>query len=117
LPTLAVHPGDRQGQPAAAAGQPGLLAKAFLASVPSALFVLVPLFALLLRVLYLGSGRVYLEHLVVALYSHAFLCMGLLVVLLLSMLKGWATPHVGFVGTALGWVEGLLLAWMRCTCC
>lgn len=91
---------------------PGLLAKAFLASVPSALFVLVPLFALLLRVLYLGSGRVYLEHLVVALYSHAFLCMGLLVVLLLSMLKGWAAPHVGFVGTALGGVEGLLLAWM-----
>ena len=91
---------------------PGLLVKAFLASVPSALFVLVPLFALLLRVLYLGSGRVYLEHLVVALYSHAFLCLDLLVVLLLSMIKGWAAPHAGFVGTALGWVEGLLLAWM-----
>lgn len=91
---------------------PGLLVKAFLASVPSALFVLVPLFALLLRVLYLGSGRVYLEHLVVALYSHAFLCLDLLVVLLLSMIKGWAAPHAGFVGTALGGVEGLLLAWM-----
>lgn len=91
---------------------PALLLKAFLASVPSALFVLVPLFALLLRVLYLGSGRVYLEHLVVALYSHAFLCLDLLAVLLLSMLKGWVAPHAGFVGTVLGWAEGLLLAWM-----
>ena len=91
---------------------PGLLVKTFLASVPTALFVLVPLFAGLLRVAYLGSGRVYREHLVVALYSHAFLCLDLLAVLLLSMLKGWVAPHAGFAGTVLGWAEGLLLAWM-----
>lgn len=42
--------------------------------MPTALFILMPVFALLLKLAYLGSGRLSLEHLVVALYSHAFLC-------------------------------------------
>ncbi|AAW73824.1 hypothetical protein BRN76_13605 [Xanthomonas oryzae pv. oryzae] len=48
---------------------PQLLHHAFFAAVPSALLVLVPLFALLLRVFYVRSGQVYLEHLVVALFG------------------------------------------------
>ena len=99
--------------------EPELFFTRLIGSVPSALFVLVPVFALLLKFAYIATRRVYLEHLVVALYSHAFLCMGLLVVLLLSMLKGWATPHVGFVGTALGWAGSKVCCWLgcRCTCC
>lgn len=49
-----------------------------LGSVPTALFVLMPLFALLLKLAYIGSGRLYLEHLVGALYSHAALLLALL---------------------------------------
>lgn len=60
------------------AGQSALASLA-LAAVPSALFVLVPVFALLLRVIHLGSPRGYLEHLVVALYSHAFMLIMLLI--------------------------------------
>jgi hypothetical protein len=44
-----------------------------MASVPSALFLLVPVFALLLKIAHLFTGRLYMEHLVVALYSHVFL--------------------------------------------
>ena len=52
--------------------------------------VLVPLFALCLTLLYLGSGRGYLEHLVVALYSHCFMLVALLATFLLIGLQSIA---------------------------
>lgn len=91
--------------------RPQLLVNAFFASVPSALFVLVPLFAVLLKVFYLGSGRLYLEHLVVALYSHAFLCVALLGILLLSMLGGQVAGVPG-TGAVIGILIAALLLWM-----
>lgn len=45
---------------------------AFFAYVPYALFCLMPLFALYLKLLYLGSGRRYGEHLLFALHTNAF---------------------------------------------
>lgn len=71
----------------------------FLGAVPGALFLLVPLFALFLKMMYLGSGRGYLEHLVVALYSHAFLLAALLVLFTATGLAGlapaaWIWPKV-----------------------
>jgi len=71
----------------------------FLGAVPGALFLLVPLFALFLKVMYLGSGRGYLEHLVVALYSHAFLLAALLLLFAATGLVGlapaaWTWPKV-----------------------
>lgn len=90
--------------------KPQLLVNAFFASVPSVLFVLVPLFALLLKVFYLGSGRLYLEHLVVALYSHAFLCMAILGIVLLSIPE--ASAAMPWLITVTGVATALLLAWM-----
>ncbi|WP_226469531.1 DUF3667 domain-containing protein [Luteimonas panaciterrae] len=76
--------------------QPDLFVQAFMSAVPTALFVLIPVFALLLRLLYLYSGRSYLEHLVVALYSHAYLLLVLLAAFLLSALgSAFATSWVG----------------------
>ncbi|HTL13533.1 MAG TPA: DUF3667 domain-containing protein [Thermomonas sp.] len=49
-----------------------------LGAVPGALFLLVPVFALCLRLLYLRGRYGYLEHLVVAFYSHAFMLVALL---------------------------------------
>jgi len=91
---------------------PQRLVNAFFAAVPSTLFVLVPLFALLLRVLYLFSGKVYLEHLVVALYSHAFLCLALLGVLLLSLLSTAVTPWAAWSGWVIGLAQFALVMWM-----
>lgn len=59
------------------------LLQAFMGALPTALFLLVPVFALLLKVFYLGSGRLYLEHLTVALYSHAYMLLALLASFLL----------------------------------
>ncbi|MCF5940304.1 DUF3667 domain-containing protein [Xanthomonas perforans] len=77
---------------------PQLLYNAFFAAVPSALLVLVPLFALLLRVL--------------ALYSHAFLCLNLLTQLLLSLLSD-ALAHVASPITwSIGVAQFGLTLWM-----
>lgn len=64
----------------------------FLGAIPTALFLLMPLFALLLKLLYLGSGRTYLEHLVVALYSHGFLLLMLLALFMLSAASNAGAP-------------------------
>ncbi len=69
----------------------------FLGAIPTALFLLMPIFALLLKTLYLGSGRSYLEHLVVALYSHCFLLLMLLLMFVLSAAGNAGAP---------GWLTG-----------
>jgi hypothetical protein len=56
---------------------------AFSSYVPYAVFLMMPLFALYLKVLYLGSGRRYGEHLLFALHVHgfAFLALALLILM------------------------------------
>jgi len=83
-----------------------------LGAVPGALFLLVPLFALCLRLLYLRSPFGYLEHLVVAFYSHAFLLLALLadfVLIGVGGLPGVPGP-VGGTLAALGSVLVFVLA-------
>ena len=89
---------------------PTLFKDAVLGAVPSTLFVLLPVFALMLKVLYLFKRRLYMEHLIVALHSHAFLCLTLLLVFLSMALRDAIGP--GALHGLLGWVEGLLFAWM-----
>ncbi|MBX9400656.1 DUF3667 domain-containing protein [Lysobacter sp. BMK333-48F3] len=81
-------------------------------AIPSALFLMVPMFALLLKLAYLGSGRGYLEHLVVALYSHAYLCLVFLAMFLLTLLGGAIAPHWPAFGIVGGTAIGLLWLWM-----
>lgn len=52
--------------------QARLLQNAFFSYVPYAMFLLMPLFAFYLKLLYLGSGRHYGEHMLFALHSNAF---------------------------------------------
>ena len=90
---------------------PNLLKDAFLSNVPTTLFLLLPLFALLLKVAYVFKRRIYMEHLIVALHSHSFLCAGLLLVLLLDALAGW-TAALPWLSAPLGWLEFALIAWL-----
>jgi hypothetical protein len=53
---------------------------------PYAIFALMPVFALYLKLLYLGSGRMYGEHLLFALHTNAF---AFLVFILLMLVPGW----------------------------
>jgi Protein of unknown function (DUF3667) len=99
---------------------PDELVKRVLGAVPGALFVLIPLFALCLKLLYIRSGRGYLEHLVVALYSHAYMLVALLLVFLLigaqsiPGLPVWAANGAGVVAVViLNLLMPLYLLWMQ----
>lgn len=81
-----------------------------MSAAPSALFLLVPVFALLLKIAYLFTGRLYLEHLVVALYSHVFLLLMLLLAFVISALDGWF--GAGAAGTVFDLALAAVLIWM-----
>jgi hypothetical protein len=75
--------------------------QAFFGAVPTALFLLMPVFALLLKGAYLGSGRRYLEHIVVALYSHAWLLLVLLAMFVLTAIGEAGALWAGIVTSLL----------------
>ena len=80
---------------------PKQFARMVLQQIPSAMFFFLPLIALVLKLLYVGSGRYYVEHLIFTLHYHsaafvlllAWLLFGELIVLwpLLDPLSGWLT--------------------------
>lgn len=79
-------------------------------AVPIALSLMLPVFALLLKFAYAFRKRLYMEHLIVALHSHAFICLSLLLLFLLSALRD--ATAAGFVYGLAGWLEGGLWIWM-----
>jgi len=91
---------------------PDLFKDALLGAVPSTLFVLLPVFALMLKVFYLFRRRLYMEHLIVALHSHAFLCLALLLMFLTMALQRWLAPQDGFLRALFSLVEAALWVWM-----
>lgn len=71
--------------------------RALLGNLPRAFFVLLPIFALFLKLFYRRQGRYYLDHLIFALYHHAFgfMVLTLLVILGRPWVPDWlATPLV-----------------------
>ncbi|QSX79359.1 DUF3667 domain-containing protein [Agrilutibacter solisilvae] len=87
---------------------PDRLVQMFMGTLPTALFLFIPVFALLLKVFYLGSRRLYLEHVAVALYSHAWLLLMLMGLFLLSGISeafsaGWVSVVTGLATAAL-WI-------------
>ena len=102
--------GQAQGNLARIQQNPKLLFDAWMSAVPSTLFLLLPLFAMLLKIAYLFKRRLYMEHFIVALHSHAFLCFALLLALVLNGLAG-VTPSP-WLNTPLQVAKGALIAWM-----
>ncbi|MGH8213771.1 MAG: DUF3667 domain-containing protein, partial [Rhodanobacteraceae bacterium] len=76
--------------------------------LPQTMFVLLPLFAVILKVFYTFKRRLYMEHLIVALHSHAFIFLSLLALFALAALKGlsssaWLDVPVDLL-TAAAWI-------------
>ena len=84
---------------------------ALLGAVPSTLFLLLPLFALMLKLAYAFKRRLYMEHLIVALHSHAFLCLDLLLVFGVIALDRVVAPNTLGDGL-LRLLEVVLFGWM-----
>lgn len=90
---------------------PGRFLDGLLGLLPAVLFVLMPVFALLLKIFYVGTGRLYMEHMVVTLHSQSFLVLGLTVHVLLEALAEWLPSGFGVQGVV-GFLAGLALAWL-----
>lgn len=89
---------------------PTLLIAGALGVLPQVLFVLMPLFALLLKIFYIFKRRLYMEHLIVALHSHAFVFLSLLLFTLAGFAHAWAltaapslAPVLGLLLFVMGW--------------
>ncbi|WP_239692470.1 DUF3667 domain-containing protein [Microbulbifer mangrovi] len=91
---------------------PNLLKDALFGAIPSTLFLLLPVFALLLSLAYLFKKRLYMEHLIVALHSHAFLSLSLLLLVLLIDLRDWLTLPGAFTHTLFNLALATLGTWM-----
>jgi hypothetical protein len=81
------------------------------ASLPQALFLMLPLFALLLKLFYVFKRRLYVEHMIVALHSHAFLFLALLLGVGLVLLEGWLAGFAGWATRPVRLLEWALVIW------
>ena len=97
-------PGDHSAVQARLMGQ-------VFAALPGTMFFMLPAFALLLKVMYLFRRRLYVEHLIVALHSHAFLFLCLLLGTLFQLLALALKPHAPWLSTPLGWLINVLWIW------
>src|SRR5690606_15431377 len=79
---------------------PARFVQTVLQQVPTAMLFFLPLIALVLKVLYLFSGRYYVEHLIFTLHFHS----AAFVLLLLWMLYGMVEPLSRFLQELSGWL-------------
>jgi hypothetical protein len=87
---------------------PKRVVAAFFGVLPQTLFVLMPLFAVMLKIFFVFKRRYYMEHLIVAIHSHAFLSLSMLVISLLGIAR-LAFPAAAM---PLGWLMIAAAAWM-----
>jgi len=76
------------------------------------LFVLMPLFALLLKIFYIFKRRLYMEHLIVALHSHAFVFLSMLLLTLIGLARGWATASAPALAPVLRLLMIAMFCWL-----
>lgn len=90
--------------------RPTLALNKFFALAPQMMFILLPIFALLLKLLYIRSDRYYMEHLIMALYSHSFILqVGVFYLLLGALRSNLSWP---WLATFVGWLETAFLYWI-----
>jgi hypothetical protein len=96
----------------AAKKDPRRLIEAVFSRLPWTLGILMPLFAVLLKIVYIFKRRLYMEHLMVALHSHAFIFMSLLLLAILAMLKKWALTSAPGVEWVISLLRDAVWIWL-----
>ena len=71
--------------------EPGVVFRDFMDMLSAAMFFLLPIFAIFLKIFYIGSGVYYAEHLLLAVHNHCFL----FVILFVSGLSGYVSSLFG----------------------
>lgn len=87
-------------------GEDGSKARLFLdtlrSNIPVMMLCCIPLFAIVLKVLYIRKGRFYVEHLVYALHIHTFLYVAVVITALGAMAANRTLPALS------GWIIGVM---------
>lgn len=83
-----------------------------ISKLPQLMFILLPLFALLLKLLYLFSNRLYMEHLTVALHSHSFIFLTFLLVSVSDALQAHLLVSLPMISSAFGYLAIALITWL-----
>jgi hypothetical protein len=93
---------------------PKLLVQRLVSLAPQMMLIMLPFWALFLKLMYPFSGRFYLEHLSAALHTHAFLLLSLSILTILSRGSDYITTVTGWliVSNVVDWIENILLVWM-----
>ena len=71
---------------------PNLMIDKMFELLPAAMFVLLPVVALLLKFWYLFAKKYYVEHLIFSLHSHSFLFVVIMILMLAGTLADWREP-------------------------
>lgn len=90
---------------------PNRFKKVFFSALPSTLLVMVPIFAMMLWVIYVFKRRLYMEHLIVTLHSHAFICFSLLLATFMIDAQGLLKKYWWFE-VIFSWGLLLLIGWI-----
>lgn len=92
---------------------PNLIVDKMFDVLPAAVFVMLPLVALLFKFWYLFAGKYYVEHLIHALHNHAFLFVVFTLTLLSDSVSSWLDPaQAGKISEASSWLNVALLCWI-----
>lgn len=96
------------------AQNPGQFTQKLVSMTPQMMLLMLPFWALFLKIIYLFGHRYYLEHLTVALHTHAFMLLTLMLVTLVSELTEplASLPLWSWLEVMGNWVEKLLLIWV-----
>jgi len=92
---------------------PNLIVDKFFNVLPTAVFVMLPLVALLFKFWYLFAGKYYVEHLIHALHNHAFLFVIFTLTLLSDSIATWLDPaQTGRASEVSSRLTIILLCWI-----
>lgn len=90
----------------------GPLLEQVISKLPQLMFVLLPLFAALLKIMYLFSKRFYMEHLTVALHSHSFVFFIILLLEIIDMLQDQLPASLFWLDATFNVLATGLLIWI-----
>lgn len=88
---------------------PGVLIDKVIQLLPQTLFILLPIFALILKFFYLFSKRFYMEHLIYSVHIHTFTLMISIAVIAVSMIEGKVSGTLEIICDV---IQALLILWI-----
>lgn len=83
-----------------------------ISKLPQIMFVILPLFALLLKVMFIFKKRLYMEHLTVALHSHSFIFLSILLIEIFNLALNSLNDPESFLERILIILSALLVCWI-----